>query len=77
LAILTANGTVSIFSIPCIENPNPLEQAVKLNPLEEISLPNVYFTQLAWCPQAPCDKLLIGDIVGNIYLFHVTIQNSK
>jgi hypothetical protein len=68
---------LSLYSIPIIDHQNPRGRAVKIKPLEEISLPNVYFTQFAWYPRSPCDKILIGDIVGNIYLFQISVQNSK
>jgi hypothetical protein len=77
LGLLTSDGKISIYSMPNIEPKNYQNKAISLTPILEISIENVYFTQFAWYPLNPFDKLLVGDIVGNIYLYQIKAGDKK
>lgn len=63
--------------MPNVDNINPFTKAISLSPILEISIENVYFTQFSWYPLCPFDKLLVGDIVGNIYLYQIKVSDKK
>jgi hypothetical protein len=77
LGLLTSDGKISIYSMPNIDSKSQPLKAVSLTSILEISIENVYFTQFSWYPLCPFDKLLVGDIVGNIYLYQIKAGDKK
>ncbi len=77
LGILTSNGGITIHNIPNLENKVPPNKVVSIPPQLEISQQGIYFTQFAWYPLSPCDRMIVGDLVGNIYLYQIKMQDKK
>ena len=77
LGLLTANGHVYIYNMPIIDPEEAETNVITLTPQVDIFYDKIYFTQFSWSPLSPCDKLLIGDAVGNIYYYDISVSREK
>jgi hypothetical protein len=75
--VLTSNGAIAVYNIPVIDTKGSSDRVIKLDPQLEISQQNIFFTQFAWYPLSPCDRMLVGDLVGNIYLYQIKFFEKK
>ena len=76
LGVLTADGSLRIYSLPVLMDQRP-NSLINISPLSIVSIEKTQFTTFIWYPHNPCDKVLLGDVIGNIYLVKLDDLNGN
>lgn len=72
--VLTAGGTILAF-LPPKKTIKDSDAYYSLQPSIKIALETGFITSFAVLPKKPWNRLLIGDVLGNIFL--IEVQHSK